>query len=335
MSQRAHKLQQLIDRATTCAPVRVAVVNSAQPVVLEAVREAERLGFVTPVLVGDAAELERMAEAAHIAGGGDRIKPAQGGHAAVEIALDLVRSGKADVLMKGMIHTDAFVRPLLDAKGGLRRAGARVSHAFVCDVPAYSKLLVVTDAAINIAPDLNAKAQILENAIGLSRLLGVEVPKAAILSAVETVNPAIISTLDAAALTLMARRGQIGGAIVEGPLAFDNAISLAAAHEKAIESPVAGECDILLVPDLVAGNVLAKALEYLAGATAAGVVLGLAVPVVLSSRADPMTARVAGLALAALMHHSRPQSPSPRMTASGATAHCAPAGESACCPLPR
>lgn len=335
MSQTARKLQQLIERAATLAPVRVAVVNAAQAVVLEAVREGERLGFVKSVLIGDPVELERMADAARIAGGGERIVPAQGDHAAVEIALDLVRARKVDVLMKGMIHTDAFVRPLLDAKRGLRRTEARVSHAFVCDVPSYSKLLVVTDAAINIAPDLNAKAQILENAIGLSRLIGVESPKAAVLSAVETVNPAIVSTLDAAALTLMARRGQIAGAVVEGPLAFDNAISLAAAREKAIESPVAGECDILLVPDLVAGNVLAKALEYLAGATAAGVVLGLSTPVVLSSRSDPTTSRVAGLALAALIHHSQPRSVSHRTDPAGAGAHCAPSAESACCPLPR
>jgi phosphotransacetylase len=223
--------------------------------------------------------------------------------AAAAAGVRLVREGKVDVLMKGLIHTDALMHALLDAEHGLRVPGRRVSHAFLCDIPSYSKLLIITDAAINIAPDLNAKAQILQNAIDLSHMLGIERPKVAVLSAVETVNPAISSTLDAACLTLMAQRGQITGAVVEGPLALDNAISLRAAKEKGITSKVAGDCDILLVPDLVSGNILAKNLEYLANATAAGIVLGLSAPVVLSSRSDPAPACLASLALAALIHH--------------------------------
>jgi phosphotransacetylase len=209
-----------------------------------------------------------------------------------------------------------------------------VSHVFVAEVASHPKLLGITDAAINIAPDLTAKAQILQNAVELFHLLGIETPKVAVLSAVETVNPAIASTLDAACLTLMARRGQIGGATVDGPLAFDNAISAAAAKEKGIASEVAGDADILLVPDLVSGNILAKNLAYLAGAVAAGVVVGLAVPVVLSSRADPPAARLAALALAALMHHRSPRAAPAKTAAPEPSFHCAPQPEHACCPIP-
>jgi phosphotransacetylase len=194
-------------------------------------------------------------------------------------------------------------------------------------------VLGITDAAINIAPDLNAKAQILQNAIGFFHLLGIDAPKVAALSAVETVNPEIASTLDAACLTLMARRGQITGAIVDGPLAFDNAISRKAAEEKGISSPVAGDADILLVPDLVSGNILAKNLEYLSGAIAAGIALGMAAPVVLTSRADPASARLASLALAALMHHRREKAPVKPKTPEPPP-HFAPQPEHACCPLP-
>ncbi len=221
--------------------------------------------------------------------------------AAAGKAVELVRQRAADAIMKGQVHTDTLMHALLHDDRGLRVAGRRVSHVFVTDIPAYPKLLYITDAAINIAPDLNAKAQIVQNAVEVARILGVERPKVAALSAVETVNPAIASTLDAACLSLMAQRGQISGAIVDGPLAFDNAISAAAAREKGIKSEVAGNADILLVPDLVSGNILAKNLEYLAGATAAGIVAGLAAPVILSSRADPAPARLAGLALAVLM----------------------------------
>ena len=226
------------------------------------------------------------------------------------------------------------MRALLDTDRGLRLPGRRVSHVFMVDIPAYPKLLAITDAAINIMPDLNAKAQILENAIALFTLLGIETPKAAVLSAVETVNPAIASTLDAACLALMAKRGQIAGAIVDGPMAFDNAISAVAAREKGIVSEVSGDVDILLVPDLVSGNILTKNLEYLAGATAAGVVMGLATPVVLSSRADPPAARLAALALAVLMHQSAlPRSQQLQRGESESAIHCAAQPEAACCPM--
>jgi phosphotransacetylase len=188
----------------------------------------------------------------------DWIVPAQTDAAMATKAVELVRMGQADVVMKGHIHTDTLMHALLDKDHGLRVPGRRVSHLFVVELPSYPKVLGITDAAINIAPDLNAKAQILQNAIDFFHLLGIDVPKAAVLSAVETVNPHIASTLDAACLTLMARRGQITGAIVDGPLAFDNAISRKAAEEKGIASPVAGDMDILLVPDLVSGNILAK-----------------------------------------------------------------------------
>jgi phosphotransacetylase len=236
--------------------------------------------------------------------------------------------------MKGNIHTDTLMRALLDKERGLRIPGRRVSHVFVAEIPSYPKLLGISDAAINIAPDLNAKAQILQNAVELFHLLGVATPKVAVLSAVETVNPAISSTLDAACLTLMARRGQIGGATVDGPLAFDNAISAAAAKEKGIVSEVAGDADIVLVPDLVSGNILAKNLEYLAGSVAAGIAVGLAAPVVLSSRADPPAARLAGLAIASLMHHRSPKAAPSKAAAPEPSLSCAPQPEHACCPIP-
>jgi len=245
-----------------------------------------------------------------------------------------VRAEHADAVMKGHIHTGTFMHALLDKDHGLRVPGQRVSHAFVIDTPSYPKLLTITDAAINIAPDLNAKADILRNAVALLHLLGVETPKTAVLSAVETVNPEIVSTLDSACLALMAKRGQIRGTIVDGPMAFDNAISSDAALEKGMVSEVAGDVDILLVPDLVAGNILAKNFEHLAGATGAGIVLGLSAPVVLSSRADPPPARLAALALAVLMHHSEPRNAPQEDDKEPISAiHCAAQSEAACCPI--
>jgi len=210
-----------------------------------------------------------------------------------------------------------------------------VSHVFVTDIPAYPKLLLITDAAVNLTPDLNAKAQIVQNAVEVAHMLGIPRPKVAALSAVETVNLAIASTLDAAALAIMARRGQIADCLVDGPLAFDNAISARAAREKGIASEVAGDADIVLVPDLVSGNILAKNPEYLAEATAAGILVGLSVPVVLSSRADPPPARLASLALAAVLHHRTSRTPRPAPDADAEPSfHCAPQAEDACCPLP-
>lgn len=325
-------LQHLVDQAKAIAPIRVAVVDAAQAVVIETLRQAQTLGIVEPRLLGDAESIAALCKAQGWKVKAEWIIPAATDSAAAAKAVALARAGQVDAVMKGNVHTDVLMHALLDKEHGLRVPGRRVSHIFVVEVSTYPKLLGITDAAINIAPDLNAKAQILQNAVDLFRLLGVEKPKVAVLSAVETVNPEIASTLDAACLTLMARRGQIVGATVDGPLAFDNAISRQAADEKGIASAVAGDADILLVPDLIAGNILAKNLEYLANAVAAGMALGLAVPVVLTSRADPAPARLASLALAALMHHRTPKSP-PKPEASEASLGCAPQSEHACCPL--
>ena len=334
MVNQAETLKDLVEAAQAHAPIRVAVVAADQGLVLETVREAASLGLIEPRLIGDPDAILACAEDAHLEIDPDAIVTAKSDAEAARAGVDLVWTGDADAVMKGQIHTDVFMRALLDAERGLRVPGQRVSHVFMVDIPTYPKLLAITDAAINIMPDLNAKAQILQNAIALHRLLGIEIPKAAVLSAVETVNPAIVSTLDAACLTLMAKRGQIAGAIVDGPMAFDNAISADAAREKRIVSEVAGDVDILLVPDLVSGNILAKNLEYLAGATAAGIVLGLSAPVVLSSRADPPAARLAALALAALMHRSAPPRPlQERAREPESAIHCAPQPEAACCPI--
>ena len=327
-------LEDLVARAKERTPIRVAVVAADQGLVLETVQEAVALGLIVPRLVGDPDAILACAASSNVEIDRAAIISAKSDPDMARAGVDLVRNGDADAVMKGHIHTDAFMRALLDTDRGLRLPGRRVSHVFMVDIPAYPKLLAITDAAINIMPDLNAKAQILENAIALFTLLGIETPKAAVLSAVETVNPAIASTLDAACLALMAKRGQIAGAIVDGPMAFDNAISAVAAREKGIVSEVSGDVDILLVPDLVSGNILAKNLEYLAGATAAGVVMGLATPVVLSSRADPPAARLAALALAVLMHQSAlPRSQQLQRGESESAIHCAAQPEAACCPM--
>lgn len=333
MTSPPKSLTQLVDQAKAFGPIRVAVASAAQDLVIETMREAQSLGLIEPRLVGDLAAIRRVAAEAGWQIPGDWIVPAASDSEAADRAVALVREGQADAVMKGHLHTDVLMHALLNEEHGLRMPGRRVSHLFVVELRSYPKLLGVTDAAINIVPDLNAKAQILQNAIDLFRLLGIDAPKVAVLSAVETVNPAISSTLDAACLTLMARRGQISGAVVDGPLAFDNAISRKAADEKDISSPVAGDADILLVPDLVSGNILAKDLEYLAGAVIAGIALGMAVPVILTSRADPAPARLASLALAALMHHRMPKVPT-RLTPTEPRPHVAPQPERACCPMP-
>lgn len=334
MAARSQRLQHLVDRAKTLGPLRVAVVDAAQGVVIDTLREAFALGLVEPRLIGDPDAISALCRERDWKAGERHVVSADSDTSSAAKAVELVRAGEADAIMKGNVHTDVLMRALLDKNHGLRTAHRRVSHVFVVEVSSHDKLLGVTDAAINITPDLAAKAQILQNAIDLFHLLGVETPKVAALSAVETVNPEIASTLDAACLTLMAQRGQITGATVDGPLAFDNAISPRAAKEKNISSPVAGDADILLVPDLVAGNILAKNLEYLAGAIAAGVALGLSVPVVLTSRADPAPARLASLALAALVHTRMATSPI-RVTTPEPSLTSAPQPEHACCPLSR
>jgi phosphate butyryltransferase len=225
-------------------------------------------------------------------------------HAAAEAAVALVRCGEAALLMKGSLHTDELLHAVLDRTKGLRTE-RRLSHVYLMDVPGHPRPLLVTDAAVNIAPDLAIKRDIIQNAIDLAHAMGIALPKVAILSAVETINPKLASTLDAAALCKMTDRGQITGGLVDGPLAFDNAISLEAAREKGIVSPVAGEADILVVPDLEAGNILAKQLTFLAGADAAGVVLGARVPIILTSRADAERTRLASCAVAAKLARAR------------------------------
>lgn len=334
MAKTLSTLQSLIDQAKTLPAVRVAVCAAAQKVVLETLRQALDIGIVRPILIGKAEAIRELAASMGLKTDDYDLVETDGDTAAANAGVKMVRDGSADVLMKGLIHTDIFMRAILDSEHGLRVPGQRVSHAFLCEVPLHEGLLVITDAAINISPDLNAKAQILQNAISLLHWLGVEQPRVAVLSAVETVNPAIASTLDAACLTLMAQRGQITGALVDGPLAFDNAVSRSAADEKGITSSVAGGCDILLVPDLVSGNILAKTLEYLANAIAAGIVLGLNAPVVLSSRSDPAPARLAALALAVLIHHRLPKVQKPKARPLEASLGPVPQAESACCPLP-
>ncbi|MBY0226174.1 MAG: bifunctional enoyl-CoA hydratase/phosphate acetyltransferase [Hyphomicrobium sp.] len=335
MKQEPRKLKDLIERTKDLTPIRVAVVNAAQKVVLETLRDAVDLGLTEPTLVGESSVIRDLAASVGLRINSDKIIDAKSDGTAAAAAVKLVRDGTVDVLMKGKIHTDILMHAILNSDHGLRLPGRRVSHVFLCDIPSYPKLLFITDAAINIAPDVNAKAQILQNAIELCHLLDIEEPLVAALSAVETVNPEIPSTVHAACLTLMGQRGQITGAVIDGPLAFDNAISLRAANEKGIASKVAGKCDILLVPDLVSGNILAKNLEYLAGSVAAGIVLGLSAPVVLSSRADQAPARLAALALAAHIHHATARFTHPRPVSDERGLECAPQPEMACCPLPR
>ncbi len=294
------RLQELVELAQKNPPARVAVAAAAHNLVLQSVQRAMRLDLIIPLLVGR--EEDIRAEAAAIGWDleGVRIVPTETNKAAARAAVNLVRRGEAQVLMKGYLHTDEMLHAVLQPEVGLR-TDRLLSHVFVLEVPTYHKLLLITDAAININPNISQKAAITQNAVDLARKLGVERPKVAALSSVETINPNIPSTIHAACLSKMAERGQIKGAIVDGPLAFDNAISARAADEKGIVSPVAGDVDVVIVPDLDAGNILSKNLEYLASAKMAGMVMGAAAPVVLTSRSDPPRARVYSLALANLL----------------------------------
>jgi phosphotransacetylase len=260
--------------------------------------------MIVPVLVGPEKKIRAVASTENLDLTPYEIVSTEHSHAAAQKAVELARAGDVDALMKGSVHTDELMGAVVATAGGLRTA-RRISHVFAIDVPTYPRLLLVTDAAVNIAPDIDVKADIAQNAIDLAPVLGIARPKVAILSAVETVNPKIPSTVDAAALCKMADRGQITGGILDGPLAFDNAISAAAAATKQIVSPVAGEADILLVPDLESGNILAKQLQYLAGADSVGIVLGARVPIVLTSRADTVRTRLASTAVMMLVAHGR------------------------------
>jgi phosphotransacetylase len=270
--------------------------------------EAAKRGLIVPVLVGPPARIRAVAGAQGADLAGLRIVATEHSHASAEAAVALARAGEVETLMKGSLHTDELMRAVIAIGTGLRTA-RRVSHVFVMDVPAYDRMLLVTDAAINIDPTLADKADIARNAIELAHALGIERPRVAILSAVETVSPGLPSTLDAAALCKMADRGQINGAILDGPLAFDNAVSEHAARAKGIHSPVAGRADVLLVPDLESGNMLAKQLQYFAGADSAGIVVGARVPVALTSRADNVRMRIGSAAIAKLLAHRRRVAP--------------------------
>ena len=294
------RLQELIDKAQERSPSKVAVAAAAHKLVLQSVRRAVDLGLVVPLLVGREEDIRREAEAIDWELEATQIVNTETNKAAAGVAVDLVREGEADVLMKGYLHTDEMLHAVLRRETGLR-TDRLLSHVFVLEVPTYHKLLLITDAAINIHPDISEKASITQNAVDLARKLGAEQPKVAALSSVETINPNIPSTVHAACLSKMADRGQIRGALVDGPLAFDNAISAQAAEEKGISSAVSGDVDVVVAPDLDAGNILFKNLEYLANAKVAGVVMGAKAPVVLTSRSDPPRARVFSLALASLL----------------------------------
>ena len=298
------KYEKLLERCGSLDPVPTAVTHPCEATALAGAVEAAKKLLIVPILIGPADRINATAEAAGIDLGGLQIVDAPHSHAAAAKAVELVREARVEILMKGSLHTDELMSAIVAREGGLRTS-RRVSHAFVMDVPTYHKVLVVTDAAINIAPALEDKADICRNAIDLVVSLGLERPKVAVLAAVETVTTKMPATIDAAALCKMSERGQIRGGILDGPLAFDNAISKEAAEAKGITSEVAGDPDILLAPDLEAGNILAKQLAFLAGSDSAGLVLGARVPVVLTSRADSVRARVASCAVAVLAAHAR------------------------------
>jgi len=277
----------------------IAVIDADEQHVLEGACEAAAAGYVDPVLIGDEKRIRNILTTINCTKQ-FRIIHAPVEDAMAEKGVELFEKGEVKALMKGHIHTDEFLHPILAHH---LQGKKRISHVFIADLKTYPKLLYITDAAINISPDLLTKMHIVQNAVDIARLMGVKEPKVAVLSAVEVVNPAIPSTIDAACLAKMADRGQIEGAIVDGPLAFDNAISAESAKVKGINSPVSGDVDILMVPDLVSGNILGKDLEYLAGAQMAGFVVGTKVPIILTSRSDPPRARLISCAVAALVSH--------------------------------
>ena len=300
------KYEALLEKCRNLEAAPTAVAHPVDASSLAGALEAAEQGLIVPILVGPAAKIREIAAANGLTLGDTRIVDAPHSHASAAKAVELVRKGEAELLMKGSLHSDEILGAVVAKETGLR-TGRRISHVFIMDVPTYHKVLVVTDAAINIAPALEDKADICQNAIDLAVSLGVAQPKVAILAAVETVTSKMPATLDAACLCKMADRGQIKGGVLDGPLAFDNAISKDAARIKGIKSAVAGDPDILLVPDLEAGNMLAKQLSFLANADSAGLVLGARVPVILTSRADSVRSRIASCAVAMLLAHARRQ----------------------------
>lgn len=300
LTDKTLRYRQLLAATQGLEPICVAVVHPCSEESLLGAIEAARAGLILPVLVGPGEKIRALAVHAEIDLASYRMVHAPHSHAAAALAVAMARNGEVQALMKGSLHTDELMTEVLKEAGGLRTE-RRVSHVYVLDVPSYPKPLLISDAAINVEPDLQAKRDIVRNAIDLAHAIGIARPKVAILAAVETVNPSMRSTLDAAALCKMADRGQITGGIVDGPLAFDNAISVKAAKDKGIVSSVAGDADILIAPDLEAGNMIAKQLQYLADAQIAGLVLGARVPLILTSRADGVPSRIASCALALLL----------------------------------
>jgi len=301
------KYEALLERCRSLEAVPTAVAHPCEETALAGPIEAGARGLIRPILVGPAAKIQEVAKKSGLKLDGIKIVDVPHSHAAAAKAVELVRQGEAELLMKGSLHTDELLGAVIARDTGLR-TGRRLSHVFIMDVPTYHKVLIVTDAAINIAPTLEEKVDICQNAIDFVVSLSVRKPKVAILAAVETVNSKMPATIDAAALCKMSERKQITGGILDGPLAFDNAISKDAARIKGIDSEVAGDPDILLVPDLEAGNMLAKQLTFLANADSAGLVLGARVPIILTSRADSVRSRIASCAVATLAAHARRQS---------------------------
>ena len=300
------KYERLLERCAKLDPVPTAVAHPCEETAMTGAIEAAKKRLITPILVGPAAKIEAVAKSSAVDLDEVQIVDTPHSQASASKAVALIREGCAELLMKGSLHTDELLGAVVARETGLR-TGRRISHVFIMDVPTYHKVLIVTDAGINISPALEEKADICQNAIDLAMSLGLERPKVAILAAVETVTSKMPATIDAAALCKMAERGQITGGILDGPLAFDNAISKMAAEIKGIRSAVAGDADILLVPDLEAGNMLAKQLSFLANADSAGLVLGARVPVILTSRADTVRSRIASCAVAVLAAHARRQ----------------------------
>ena len=301
------KYERLLDACKDLPPMPTAVVHPCDTAAIDGAIGAARLGLIAPILVGPQAKIEEAARKADVDISAYPIVDAPHSHAAADKAVELVLQGRAEALMKGSLHTDELMGAVVKREGGLRTA-RRISHCFVMDVPSYEHTLIISDAAVNIQPTLEDKMHIVQNAIDLAHAMGNGDVRVAILSAMETVNPKVLSTIEAAALCKMADRGQITGATLDGPLALDNAISLSAAQIKKIDSPVAGRANVLIVPDLEAGNMLAKSLSFLAGADAAGIVLGAKVPIILTSRADSEITRLASCAVAALVARARRES---------------------------
>ena len=304
MNRKHEKFERLLAHARTLTPVATAVAHPCDQASLQGAIEAARLGLITPILVGPRARIEAVAATCALSISGMDVVDTPHSHASAAEAVRVVREGRAQCLMKGSLHTDELMGAVVAREDGLRTE-RRVSHCFVIDVPTYHEALIVSDAAVNIAPTLEDKVDIVQNAIDLAHALGVGQVRVAIVSAMEKVNPKVPSTVEAAALCKMADRGQIVGAILDGPLALDNAINLEAAKIKSLASPVAGRANVLIVPDLEAGNMLAKSLSFLADADAAGIVLGARVPIVLTSRADPLISRLASCAMASMVAHAR------------------------------